>query len=173
MAARFDGGAQRDARHAFDARANGDIYDARLDEVGGKMDGLLAGAALAVNRCGRDFDGEVGGQGSVAGDIERLFAHLHDAARDNIFDDSRVNVGTVDQFAQGGGQKHDRVDIFEGAIALAYGGADGFDDDDITHEIPFLSAGERQGRDDFSSLMIPRGQGAGKRSPEADCFRAV
>ena len=96
--------------------------------LGGEVDGLLGGAALAVDGGGRHRLGPSGGQHRVATDVERLLAHLHDAAGDDVVDERRVEVvARLEGLERLGGQV-DGVPVAELAVALAAGGADGVDD---------------------------------------------
>ena len=56
-----------DARHALDARPDGVSHVAGRDRLGGKVDGLLAGAAHAVERDGRHRDRKARQQARRAG----------------------------------------------------------------------------------------------------------
>ncbi len=61
------------------------------------MVGLLATAALAVDRGRADVLGQSGCQPRHPGDVVGLFAELRDAAADELFDISGLNTGLLDQ----------------------------------------------------------------------------
>ena len=79
------------AGHALDAARDRHVADAALDQVGGEVDGLLAGAALAVDSGGRRGDREPGRQPGVAGDVDRLLADLAHTPEDDV-----VHLGGLD-----------------------------------------------------------------------------
>ncbi len=99
------------------------------------MHGLLGGAALAVDGGGGHGLGQPCGERGVAGGVHGLLADLVDGAADDVVDQLRVHAGAFDEGAQGVGEQFDGVDAGEGAVglALADGGAYGFDDDGVTH----------------------------------------
>jgi len=92
LAARAD----RHAAHDLDAARERDIDDAGPDERGGEAGGLLGRAALGVHRGGRGGQREPGGEPCGAGDVERLLAHLADAAAHDLLDLGGVDAGAVD-----------------------------------------------------------------------------
>ena len=65
------------------------------------MDGLLGGAALAVDRRPGDRLRVTGGEDRVAPDVEGLLADLHHAAHDHIVDERRVEVVALDEGLEG------------------------------------------------------------------------
>ena len=133
MAARGDGRADGQARHALDARANGDVADTRGDQIGGEVDGLLAGATLAIHRRRGYLDGEARLQDGVARDVETLLADLADTAHHHVFDQRRINLCPLHQLAQRHRRQHHRMHIFERAIAPTNRRAHRLDNYDLTH----------------------------------------
>ena len=99
------------------------------------MDGLLGGAALAVDGGGGDGFGQAGAEPGVPRGVHGLLADLVDGAADHVVDEGRVDAAAVDERAEGVGEEGYGVDVGEGAagLALAYRGPDGFDDDGVTH----------------------------------------
>ena len=86
---------------------------------GGEVYRLLARPALTVD--GHTGDGlrPAGGQHRGAGDVEGLFAGLHDAAPDDVVDDLRVDAGLVDQSVEHLRGQVGRVHPGQPAVALA------------------------------------------------------
>ena len=77
-------------------RGDDHVVGAGHDALGGEVEGLLGGAALAVDGGGGHRLGPAGGQHGVAADVERLLADLHDAAHDHVVDQGRVEVVALD-----------------------------------------------------------------------------
>ena len=86
--------------HDFDAAADDDVVGPGDDALGAEVEGLLGGAALAVDGGGRDGFGVAGGQDGVASDVEGLLTHLHHAAHDHVVDQGRVEVVALHQGLQ-------------------------------------------------------------------------
>ena len=82
----FHPGRERQVAHVLDAGADHRVVDAGGDQGGGEVDGLLGGAALAVDGGARRLDRQTGLQPGVAGDVEALLAELLDAAGDHVLD---------------------------------------------------------------------------------------
>ena len=140
-----DRGAHRHPRHRLHASRDGDVADAGLDQVGREVDGLLTGAALAVDGGGGCLDREARRQPGVAGDVDGLLAGLHHVPEDDVFDQPGLDAGAVDQLLQHHGSQDDRVEVFELAVALAHGGTNGFDDDHFAHAQTLLSQAAESG----------------------------
>ena len=68
----------------LDAAGHGDVDDARADQAGRQVGGLLRRAALGVDGGGRRAQGQAGGEPGRAGDVEGLHAHLAHAAADHL-----------------------------------------------------------------------------------------
>ena len=83
------------------------------------MDGLLARPALAVDGHARYGLRPAGRQQRGAADVEGLFTGLHDAAPDDVVDDSGVDTGLVDQSVQHLRGQVGRVHPGQPAVALA------------------------------------------------------
>ena len=75
-----------DVAHVLDAGADHDVVDAGGDQRRGELDGLLGGAALAVDRGCRGLDRQAGLEPGVAADVHALLAELLHAARDDVLD---------------------------------------------------------------------------------------
>ena len=82
-------GAEADPAHRLDAARDADVDGAGRDQAGDQVVGLLAAAALAVDRGGADVLGQAGSQPAVAGDVVGLLAGLRDAAADDLLDIGR------------------------------------------------------------------------------------
>src|SRR5207237_4554333 len=126
-------GSHWDAGHAFDTARYGHVADAALDQVGGEVDRLLAGAALAVDGRRRRGDRKLGRQPGVAADVDRLLADLADAAEDDVFDLSGLDPRPLDQLFQDKGAEHDGVDLPELPVPAPKLRPDRFDDHCIAH----------------------------------------
>jgi hypothetical protein len=85
------------AAHVLGAASNDDLGTAGGDQPGADMHGHFAGAAFAVNRQAGDGHRPAGAQQRGTGDVGRLFAHLGDAAEDDVTHVGRSNPGTGDQ----------------------------------------------------------------------------
>ena len=97
------------------------------------MQGLLRGAALAVHRGAGHAFRQLGGQDGVAGDVGRLFAHLHHAAHDHVIDQSRVDAGAVNDLIQHAATQIGGVDAGKPAALAAACGARSGDDIGFAH----------------------------------------
>ena len=127
--------AHRHAGHHLDAGGDDDVVGAGDHALGGEVGGLLAGAALAVDRRAGHLLRPAGGEDGVAGDVHALLADLHHAAHHDVVDDRRIDAGAVDERLERLGGEVDRVPVLELAVALAERGADGFDDDGGGHDV--------------------------------------
>ena len=85
------------AAHALNTGGNNAIHRARHNRLRGKMNGLLAGAALAVNRCGRNALRQARCQNRIAANIGSLLTNLAYAAHNDIFNHFRFGTCTVEQ----------------------------------------------------------------------------
>ena len=81
----------------LDAGGDDHVLGAAHHRLGGEMDRLLRGAALAVDGDRRDADRQLRGEHRVAADVEGLLAGLADAAHDDVLDRGRVDAGALDQ----------------------------------------------------------------------------
>src|SRR5690606_31670360 len=126
-------GTHDDAAHRLHAAGDHDVVGAGHDALGGEVDRLLAGAALAVDGRGRDVGGEAGAEPGHAAGGRRLLAHLRHAADDDVVHGPRVQVVARDQLAEGLGEQVHRVDVGEGSALTSAtgGGAHRVDDDHI------------------------------------------
>ena len=68
-----------------------------MTRLGGEVDGLLGGAALAVDGGAGDVLGEPGHQPARAGDVARLGTDGVDAAEHHVLDGAGVDAGAFDQ----------------------------------------------------------------------------
>ena len=103
---------------------------------GDQVVGLLAAAALAVDRGRADVLGQTGDQPADPGDVVGLLAELRDAAADDLLDLTGVDAGLLDE-RPSDVQPSNSVGVQAGqpSIALADGAAGGFDDDRVTHSV--------------------------------------
>src|SRR6202030_1678157 len=113
------GSAHRNARHTLNAAADGDVIAAGNYTLRGKMNRLLAGAALAVDGGAGNGFRKAGGEDSVASDVSGLLANLHDAASNHVIDLRGIKLVACDQAFQREPEKVDRVPGFQHAFAPA------------------------------------------------------
>ena len=107
-----------DVAHVLDARADDHVVDAGGDQRSGEVDGLLAGAALAVERGGGRLDGQAGLQPGVAADVEALLAELLDTAGDDVLDLGGRDARPLDHLRVALGQEVAGVDVLVVALLL-------------------------------------------------------
>jgi hypothetical protein len=110
------------------------------DETGrGKVDRLLAGAALAVHGDAGHGLRPAGGEDGAAGDVEGLLADLAHAAPDHIVDLARVGqAGPLGQRVQHMGRQVNRVHPGQGAVPLAHRRPNGRHDHRVAHRALLL-----------------------------------
>ena len=77
---------KRQVAHVLDAGADHRVVYAGGDQRGGEVDGLLGGAALAIDGRTGGLDRQTLLQPCVAGDVEALLAELLNAPGDHILD---------------------------------------------------------------------------------------
>jgi hypothetical protein len=95
------------AGHGLDTCGNDHVHAAGHDGLRGKVNGLLRGAALAVDRRARHRLGQLGGQNCVARHVGGLFADLAHTTHEHVFHQRGVCAGAVDQIVQDlSGQVH-------------------------------------------------------------------
>ena len=127
------GGGDGDLRHLLDATGDNDILHARHDGLGGKVNSLLGGAALAVDRRARHMLGQPRREPARAGDVAGLAADRVEAAEHHVLDGARVDATSIDQCRQGMCPEVSRMDARQGSAALADWSADRFDDVSLWH----------------------------------------
>src|SRR5207302_8192546 len=128
--------AHGDAAHALDAGGDGDVADARGDQVGGEVHSLLRGPALAIDGGSGNLDGIAREQHRLATDVDRLLAHLGDTAEDDVLDGGRVDARAADHLTQDVRGEVDGVHLAQVAVLLVAAtqrGAHRLHDDDIGH----------------------------------------
>jgi hypothetical protein len=103
-----------------------------------------------------------GGEHGGAADVERLLAHLHDAARDHVVDQGGVEVVALHERLQGLGGEIDGVPVAQLAVALPPGGANGIDDDGGGHGASLERLAGRPARD-AAMLVLGLGGPSGPR----------
>ncbi len=97
--------------------------------------GLLAAAALAVDRHRADVLGQAGDQPAHPGDVVGLLAELRDAAADDLLDVAGVDAGLLDERLLRGAQQLGGMQAGQPSVPLADGAAGGFNDDRVTHSV--------------------------------------
>jgi hypothetical protein len=91
--------------------------------------GLLSRSAETIDAHAGDLDGQAGGEGRAAGDVEALLTDGHHTAEDDVVDQLGIETGARHRGAQGEGGELLRVHVVEhAAFLLATGGADSVDD---------------------------------------------
>ncbi len=124
-----------DVTHVLDAASDRGVVDAGGDQGRGEVDGLLGGAALAVDGGRRGLDGQAGLEPGVAGDVDPLLAELLHAAGDDILHLGGVDPGALDHLGVGLGKQVGGVDVLVVALLLVAAAdrrADCLDDYDLT-----------------------------------------
>jgi hypothetical protein len=119
--------------HHFGAAREDEIGVACKDGLRGKVDGLLAGAAHAVEADGGDMDGEARFEDAEPRQVAALIAEGGDDAPDGVIEAGGADARTFDGFAHDEGGQFDRLEGVEGTrlFACGNGGADGGDDEDV------------------------------------------
>ena len=118
----------------LDAAADHRVVHAGGDQRGGEVDGLLGGAALAVDGGGGRLDRQALLQPGVAGDVEALLAELLHAAGDHVFDLGGVDAGARDDLAVALAEQRVGVGVLVVALLLVPAPdrrAHGLDDHDL------------------------------------------
>ncbi len=121
--------------HVLHAAADHRVVHAGGDQRGGEVDGLLGGAALAIDRGGGGLDRQALLQPGVAGDVEGLLAELLHAAGHDVFDLGGVDPGAGDHLAVALAQQRVGVGVLVVALLLVPTpdrGAHRLDDHDLT-----------------------------------------
>jgi len=125
--------AERLVGHHFGAARQDEVVIAREDGLRRKVDGLLAGAAHAVEADGGDVDGETGLEDAEPRQVAALVAEGSDDAPDRVVETGRVHARAADGLA------HDERGQFHGLEGMqrarlpagADGSADSGNDEDI------------------------------------------
>ena len=125
--------AERDPRHRLDAAGDADLDGAGPDQVVDQVRGLLARAALGVDRGGPGVLGEPGVQPGAADHVVGLLAGLGDAPADHLLDLVGSTPARSSTSRCTCAEEHGRVHAGQPAAALAERGADGLDDDRVSH----------------------------------------
>ena len=127
--------AHGDHRHGFCSAGNDDFGAARLNSLGGHGDGLQPGRAEAIDRHGRDFNGQAGAEGGDAGDVHPLLAFRHGAAEDDVFDFLRIKLRhALERGLDGDGREIVGTGGAEGAFeGASNGSAECGSDYDVSH----------------------------------------
>ncbi len=142
-----DRGAHGRVGHGLDPGGHDHVVGAGHDALGGEVQRLLRGAALAVDGGGGHRLGPAGGQHGVAADVERLLGDLHDAAHDHVVHQGGVELVALGHGLEGLGGQVDGMPVAQLAVALAAGRPDGIDDDCGGHDgSPPDSGGPLPGR---------------------------
>src|SRR5712691_5582660 len=110
-----------------------DVAYARLNEVRGEMNRLLARATLTVDSGRRGRDREARGEPRIARDVQRLLAGLAHAAEDHVLDLLRFDARAIDDLFQHERAEDDGMDLLELAVAATNRRSHGLDDHYFTH----------------------------------------
>ena len=131
-AARGEERAEVHPGHGLHAAADRPVVFAGPDALGGEVHGLLAGAALAVDRGAGQADRQAGAEQRVAGHVARLLAALERAAGDQVVQGVGVGPGMADEVVERVREQVQGMPVAQGAAAAAHGGADGVDDHGVS-----------------------------------------
>ena len=119
--------------HRLDAAGDADVDGAGGDQSGDQVVGLLAAAALAVDRGRADVLRQTGDQPCHPADVVGLLAELRHAAADDLLDLGGVDAGLLDHRPLHGAEQLGRMQARQPSIPLADGAAGGFNDYRVTH----------------------------------------
>ena len=126
-------GPEGHAGHRFHAPGDHDVRLVRHDFHRCEVERLQARGAHAVHARPRNGLRESRDQRREAPDVHALFVDLRDAAKDDILDELRLHAGAVDEGPEGERGQIVRPPVLQGAAALPDGGANGLDDDGVSH----------------------------------------
>ena len=127
------GGTHRHAGHGLDTIGDHDILRTAHHRLRRELHRLLRAAALPVDRHRRHAFRQTGGQHGVAADMHGLFAALHHAAGDNVFDGLGIDPRARHQLVEHMGAQIDGMHARKLAPPLAAGGTDGIYDIGFGH----------------------------------------
>ena len=125
------------ARHVLGAAGDNHVGVARLDVAGGRVDGLEAAAAEAIDVEGGRLDRDAGLDARDAREVGVL-GHLADDAHDDLVDVARVNAGAADGLGDDGGAEFVGGGIGERTVERADGRANAAGEDNVFHGETFL-----------------------------------
>ena len=131
-----EAGLHRNVVHVLDAAGDLNVLALGGDALGGLVDGLEAGAAVAVDRHAADLQRQPGDQRGHAGHVVALFALLLDAAPVDVFDLRSGNADALHQGLHQVGRQVVGADVAVDAlfgVGAADGRADGVDDNGAAH----------------------------------------
>ena len=155
--------AERHPAHHLDAGRDDDVVRAGDHALRGEVRGLLARAALAIDRDSGHALVEAGGEQRVARHVAALLAGLADASHQHVVDLHRLQAVALEQGAQHVGEQIGGVGLREGAARLALAGCGSHDIHDycVVHVTP-RSASVRCGFDatlmQTKRLSMPPGE---------------
>ena len=105
------------------------------------MGGLLARAALPVDRGAGHRLRKTRGEHRITRDIVGLLADLSNAARDDVVDERRIQLGSLDDGLERVSQQVHRVPVFERAVAAAHGRSNSINNNGFAHAGMLSSGG--------------------------------
>ena len=150
--------ADRDHAHVLHAARDDEVGRAAHHGLRREVHGLLARAALAVDRRARYLVGEPGREPAGAGDVAGLRTDRVDATEDHVVDRRGIDPGALDELADRVGTEIGRMHAGQTAALAADGCAYRVDDECLGHLIaPVLSR--------LTGSRVRRGRGARPRRP--------
>ena len=99
---------------------------------------LLARTTLTINGGTRNCFGKTCCKNCVASNVQALFAHLHNAAHDDVFNEMWVNVVALNECLQCVTSKVNGVPVLQATVALAKRCTECVDDDCVLHDGSFV-----------------------------------
>ena len=125
------------ARHVLRAASDNHVGVACLDVAGGRVDGLEAAAAEAVDVEGGRLDRDAGLDARDTREVGVL-GHLADDAHDDLVDRAGLDAGAADGLGDDGGAEFAGGSIGERTVERADGSADTAGEDNVFHGETFL-----------------------------------
>ena len=126
-----------------------------MHPLGGEVGRLLGAPALAVDGGRRHRLGEAGAERGAAADVDRLLAHLVEAADDDVVHLAGVHPRPGDDLGEHLAEQVGRVPAGEHPLAPPHRGADGLDDQRLAHRAATPSRPANRGGRFSKKASIP------------------
>jgi hypothetical protein len=123
--------------HALHAASHDNVGQAQHDQLGGVVDGLEAGPALAHDRVGGDLDGQTGFEGRDAGQVGRVGALLG-LTEDDLVDSLGLYARAFESIDDDDLREIFWLYVLDATADPSAGCSGGTDDYDFVHYVTFL-----------------------------------